>query len=49
MCEVGGRECVLVICGGCQVYTLALDDGDRTGLTLLSTMMLSAKVRPHPQ
>lgn len=41
MCEVGGRECVMVICGGGEVW---LCDVDESGLTITATLQLSTKV-----
>lgn len=42
MCEVGGRESVMVICGGGEVWLCAVDE---SGLTTTPTLQLSTRVR----
>ena len=41
ICDVGGRECVVVVCGSGEVYVCALDE---KGITLAATIELGAKV-----
>lgn len=45
MCDVGGRECVVVMCGSGEVYVCALDE---KGITLAATIELGTKVSQSP-